>query len=212
MARVMAALLATAIVVGASSADAQDRKRHRTGEPSITLFELPNYEGRSMSLYADTPNLADQGFNDRARSARIEGSWRLCEDKNYRSRCEPFANDVRDFAAYDFNNRISSVQQVGGRPGRPGFEGPAYGGPGFERPVAGRDGVEGRGVVFFRRPSLNGVDVAAQGQASADAFCREVGLGGSVYFDERERARTVVDASGRTYANAPALRDVLCRR
>lgn len=205
-----AVLMLATIAALATSADAQGRRR--TGEPSITLYDQPDFQGRSISLYFDAPNLADQGFNDRARSARIEGAWRLCEDKNYRSRCEPFADDVRDFGRFEFSNRITSLQQVGGRPGRPGFEGPAVTRPDEGRPVAARDGVEGRTVVFFRRPALNGVDVAAAGQGSADAFCREVGLAGAVYFDERVRAREVIDAAGRSFSNAPALRDVLCSR
>jgi hypothetical protein len=179
------------------------------GEPSITLYELPDFQGRSLTFYFDVPNLADQSFNDRARSARIEGSWRLCGDKNYRSRCEPFATDVRDFGQYDFSNQISSLQMVGGRPGRPGFEGPAML---PERPAAGRDAVEGRSVVFFRRPSVDGMDVAALSPSSADEFCREVGLNSAVYSYGRDRAREAVDSSGGVHRGVPVLRDVLCRR
>lgn len=208
MQKLTVALLAFTVALAvALPAGAQSRERRRTGEARLTLYELPNFQGRSVELYADAPNLADVGFNDRARSARVEGSWRLCEDRNYRSRCEPFADDVRDFAPFSFNAMVSSVQQVGGRPGRPGFEGPS-----MTRPVLGRDGVEGRSVVFFRRPSLNGTDVAANGQASADAYCRQVGLGAAVYFDASDRAREALGGDGRVYPNAPVLRDVLCRR
>jgi hypothetical protein len=159
------ALTATLLAASALPSDAQERRREQRGmgEPSITLYELPDFQGRSLTFYFDVPNLADQSFNDRARSARIEGSWRLCGDKNYRSRCEPFATDVRDFGQYDFSNQISSLQMVGGRPGRPGFEGPAML---PERPAAGRDAVEGRSVVFFRRPSVDGMDVAALSPSS----------------------------------------------
>ena len=211
MRQYVAAAVAAAILTGLaapSAAQDRDRGRRHTGEPAVTLYELPNFEGRSMSFYADTPNLADQKFNDRARSARIEGSWRLCGDKNFRSRCEPFASDVRDLGAYDFANQISSLQQVGGRIGRPGFQGPEI----LPPPVAGPNGVEGRSVVFFQRPSLNGADVVAQGQESADGFCRQVGLASSVYFYERERGREAIDRAGQVERNVPVLRDVLCRR
>lgn len=215
MTRLGAAMLALSLTAAAAlPADAQNRDRDRRpiGEPAITLYELPNFEGRSMAFYFDAPDLADQKFNDRARSARIEGSWRLCQDSKFRGRCEPFADDVRDFAAFGFSGQISSLQMVGGRPGRPGFEGPAYS-PEHEGPVIGRDGVEGRTAVFFRRPSMNGARVLAQGQGSADAFCRVAGLaGGAVYFNEQERAREVVDIDGRPHPDAPALSDVLCRR
>jgi hypothetical protein len=207
---VAAALGATALAAAALPAGAQDdaRRERPAGDPSITLYELPDYAGRSITFYADVENLAAQSFNDRARSARIQGAWRLCGDSNYRNRCEPFASDVRDLGAYGFDSQISSLQQVGGRPGRPGFQGPAILAP----RIAGRDGVEGRAVVFYRRPSLNGVDVIAQGQNSADAFCREVGLGVAIYFDDRQRVRQAIDSDGRSHSNVPALRDVLCRR
>ena len=204
------ALLTTAGAVAPATAQDGERRRPRSEMPRITLYEQPDFQGRSIALYYDAENLAEQGFNDRARSARVEGSWRVCEDKNYRSRCEPFADDVRDFGRYDFAGKISSLQQVGGRPGRPGFEGPAF--EPERRPVIGRDGVEGRSVVFFRRPTINGVDVAGFGQPSADAFCREVGLNGAVYFDERERVREALDPQRRPVQNVAALRDVLCRR
>ncbi len=202
------ALLTLAAVLAATlPVEAQEGRRRFSGEPSITLYEDPGYQGRSITLYADAPILSRLGFADKASSARVEGAWRLCEDDNYRSRCEPFAQDVPDLDRYDFADKLSSVQQVGGRPGRPGFEGPAV-----VRPGPGRDAVEGRSVVFFRRPSINGTDFAAEGQASADAFCRQVGLGPAVYFDDRERGREALSAGNRVSRNVPVLRDVLCRR
>jgi hypothetical protein len=211
------ALGLTAMIAAAGAAtavDAQDRDRRggRGGQPRIILYENPNFQGRSVSFYADASNLSDQSFNDRARSARITGSWRLCEDKNYRSRCEPFADDVADLGAYDFGARVSSLQQVGGRPDQAG--GPDWGSPGFPQAGqgVGRDGVQGRSVVFFRRPTLNGMDVAAHGRVSADAFCQEAGFGQAVYFDENERARRAIDPEGQVVENTRALRDVLCRR
>lgn len=211
MKRFAAAILVLSTAAGlAAPADAQDRERDRRrgGDPAITLYSEPNFQGQSMSFYFDAPNLADQKFNDQARSARVEGSWRLCGDKDFRSRCEPFADDVRDFGAFGFSNQISSLQMIGGRPGRPGFEGPAV----LQPPVAGRDAVEGRSVVYFRRPSVSGTDVAAQGPESANAFCRQVGLNSAVYFYDRERAREALDSGGRVLQNVPVLRDVLCRR
>lgn len=204
----IALLAAVTAAAAAGAADAQDRGRRRGIDPRITLYDQPDFQGRSITLYGDASNLAGQGFNDRARSARIDGSWRLCEDKDYRSRCEPFGDDVRDFAPFRFNDTVSSVQQVGGRPGRGGYEGPAYG---SDRPGAMRDGVEGRSVVFFRRPSRDGLDVAATDSA-ADAFCRSAGLSAAVYHDAAERGRVARDSEGRIVEDVPVLRDVLCRR
>jgi hypothetical protein len=205
------ALSALSVLALAPAADAQGRGERRPAvDPRITLYDQPNFQGRSIVLYGDAENLADQRFNDRARSARIEGSWRLCADKDFRSRCEPFADDVADFAAYDFAATISSLQQVGGRPGRGGFEGPAYDGPG--RPAGARGGVEGRSVIFFRRPTIDGMDVAALGDQPAEWFCRQVGLQSAVYHDGAERGRRALGADGRVHEAAPVLRDVLCRR
>ena len=208
-----AVMIAGALAAGWawSAAAAQERERGRRGQPQITLYELPNFEGRSVSFFADAPNLSDQRFNDLAQSARIRGSWRLCEDRDYRSRCEPFADDVPDLGRFNFGGRISSVQQVGVRADQVG--GPdwrpemGWGGQGV-----GRDGVQGRSVVFFRRPSLHGMDVAALGPRSADLFCREAGFGPAVYFDDRERSRRALAPDGQVVENVPALRDVLCRR
>lgn len=209
---VFAAALATAASAAAPAVEAQDRDRRggRGGQPQITLYDAPGFQGRSVSFYADAPNLSDQGFNDRARSARIRGSWRLCEDKAFRSRCEPFADDVADFGEFNFSARVSSLQLVGGRPDQMG--GPDWRPPGLNVQGVGRDGVQGRSVVFFRRPTLNGMDVAAAGEPSADAFCREAGFGEAVYFDESERARQATTLDGRLMRGERALRDVLCRR
>lgn len=208
----IAGAVATLALAAVLPAEAQpDRRRggpRGPQEPEITLFELPDFQGRRLPLYADVTNLADIGFNDRARSARISGSWRLCEDKNFRSRCEPFASDVRDFAVFGMDAKISSIQQIGGRVGRPGLETPYAGG---ER-TASRDGVEGRSVVFFRRPTLDGLDVAGGGPEAANGFCRQAGLREAVYFDEGERGGRALDRSGRVVTGTPVLRDVVCRR
>lgn len=201
------AAAALALAGGLTAAQAQDRGR-RGGQPVVTLYEQPGFQGRSISFYADAPNLADQNFNDRARSARILGSWRLCEDKNFRSRCEPFADDVADLGDYDFDAVISSLQLVGGRPDQMG--GPEWR-PGYQN-TGPSPGVEGRSVVFFARPSINGFDLAAAGRASADGFCRAAGLGPAVHFDESERGRRAIGLNGEEQRNVRVLRDVLCRR
>ncbi len=72
--------------------------------------------------------------------------------------------------------------------------------------------MQGRSTVFFARPSMRGSDVAATRTRAADEFCRRVGLGGAVFFDQSEQSSRAVDLDGRYVGNAPVLRDVLCRR
>ena len=190
--------------------------------PSITLYEGENFTGREVVIYGEERNFARIGFNDRARSARTNGAFVVCEDSEFRGRCERLTGSVRSLAVFGLNSRISSVRSdQGGRDDQYGggyeddvfgdedrFEqgprrGGAYGNP-------RRDGVEGRTVVFYARPSVGGNDVAARGQASADQFCRASGHGAAVYFTQGERSRRAVDQDGRL-VDAPALRDVLCR-
>lgn len=204
------ALAALTLVGGVAAAQAQGRGRARS-QPVVTLYEQPGFQGRSMSFYADASNLADQKFNDRARSARIEGSWRLCEEKNFRGRCEPFADDIENLGEFDFNNTISSLQLVGGRPDQLGgpdwsttFDPAARPGPG--------PGVEGRSAVFFTRPTISGLDVVAAGRPSADEFCRAAGFGPAAHFNEDERSRRALTPRGEEVRNSRVLRDVLCTR
>jgi hypothetical protein len=187
--------------------------------PSITFFEGENFTGRQVTVYGEERNFERLGFNDRARSARTNGSFLACDDSEFRGRCERISGSVRSLDYLGLNSRISSVRQDGGgyaggfgQPYDDGFDddrgqydrpGRAYGNP-------RRDGVQGRTVIFFARPNVSGNDVAARGQSSADQFCRASGYGRAEYYTEGERSRRAVDQDGR-FVDAPALRDVLCR-
>jgi hypothetical protein len=107
------------------------------------------------------------------------------------------------------SGRISSARDERG-----GGYGGGYGDGGYDDDRGygspRRDGVQGRSVTFFSRPSVGGNDVAARGQASADQFCRASGYGAAVYHSQGERSRRAVDTDGRMI-DAPILRDVLCR-
>jgi hypothetical protein len=191
--------------------------------PSITFYEGDNFTGREVVIYGEERDFSRIGFNDRARSARTNGSFLVCEDREFRGRCERLSGSVRSLAVLGMSSRISSARDerstgAGGGYGG-GYEDDVYGDEDrFEdRPGRGgaygnprRDGVEGRTVVFFARPSVSGNDVAARGQASADQFCRASGHGPAVYYAQGERSRRAVDQDGRL-VDAPALRDVLCR-
>ena len=99
----------------------------------IQLFENDNYSGRVFRSSTTVPNLANVGFNDKASSVIIErGSrWVLCSDANFRGNCVTLdAGEYPSLSAMNLNDKVSSVQELGGRPA-PGYGGmpaPGYGG------------------------------------------------------------------------------------
>jgi hypothetical protein len=185
-----ALVIAAASLMALAAAPASAQR----GRPSITLFDAPNYQGQSRSFSAGVQNMADQGFNDRAQSARVVGRWRVCEDSRLRGRCVELSGDVADLVQVRLTAAISSIEDLNGGfgPGGGGGFGPGPGGgagfgPGGGRPNAGPV-LEGRTATFFANPP--------QGQfRNADDFCRRMGFSGVIYADDRGQ-----------------LRDVLCRR
>lgn len=183
--------------------------------PAATLFEGPNFTGRSVTISTDTPNLSSYSFNDRAHSLRLQGLWRLCEHSDFGGRCVELQGDVPDLNTMGLAERISSLEPIGGR-GGPDWGGGRGPDRGDDRGGWGRDnrdarGVEGTNSVFFPRPTVRGVDVAA-GSNGANTFCRSQGLGGAVYFDSSARAPRAIDPDGRMIGSSTVLRDLLCRR
>ena len=233
-ATLVSALMAGACLMTGSFAAAQS-------EPSITFYDQPGYRGGSVTFYRSTDNLQNTGFNDRAMSAQVRGSWRVCEQADLKGRCAVVSGNVPDLNAYGVAGMISSLQLVGdafGRPGQGGTILPAppyndrdrypddrYGdnrfpdnrpggpiGPGGPGGGFDDDGVEGRTAVFFARPSFRGQDIAANRPQAANDFCRRQGLGGAIYADQNERSRRAVDIDGRPVGASAVLRDVLCRK
>ena len=168
------------------------------GNPDTAiLYEYPNYQGRSVTVTRERSNLADINFNDRTRSSRVQGSWRICEDAGYRSRCETVNGSVPDLTRMGFHG-ISSVKRVGsGSGGYPGYPGGGY--PGY--PGGGYGPSEGRSVVFYPGPAPTAGYGSPYGQyggtrRTADEFCRQMGHRISAYYD----------------TSGGVLSDVLCRR
>ncbi len=178
----------------AGSASAQ----HRGG--TATLYESRNFQGRSVTITGAAADLGDWRFNDRAQSARFQGRWRICEHDDFRGRCQVVSGDVADLTTYGLMGQVSSLEPAGGdrRPTPP-----------RGRPDA--KGIEGTRTVFFPRPTIGGLDVAA-GDRGADTFCRRQGLGSAVWYDSSERAREAVAPDGRRIGGSTVLRDLLCRR
>ena len=216
-----------ALIVGAAAALAMaGEAAAQRGPGKATLYALPNYEGQSITITGSTPDLGKWRFNDRAQSARFSGVWRACEHDDFRGRCQEIRGDVADLTQYGLFGQISSLEPAGGGGGRPG-PGPGYGpgpghgpgpgdgwggprpGDGWGPPGGESRGVEGARAVFFARPTVRGVDVAA-GKTGADTFCRRHDLGPSVWFDSSERANRAIAPDGRIIGRSPVLRDLLC--
>lgn len=161
------------------------------GPDTAILYEYPNFQGRSVTITREQSNLDSIGFNDRARSIRATGSWRLCEDAGFRSRCETVNGTVADLGRFGFHG-ISSLQKVGDY----GYPGGGYGYPGggYGQGVPGRDVVFYPGVVS----STYGSPYGGYGgvRRTADQFCRAMGHRNAVWSDR----------------SGGELSDVLCRR
>jgi hypothetical protein len=200
-------LAATAAALAlAGGAAAQPR-----GGGSATLYELPDFQGRALTITGSTADLGDYRFNDRAQSARFQGTWRVCEHDDFEGRCQEIRGDVPDLTRYGLMAQISSLEPAGfARPG--GGNGGGWPGGGWGPPGAGgRDGrgVDGSRTVFFPRPTVRGLDLAA-GKNGADTFCRRQGLGPSVWFDSSERAPQALGPEGQVTGRSPVIRDLLC--
>ncbi|MEZ5319330.1 MAG: beta/gamma crystallin-related protein [Vicinamibacterales bacterium] len=103
------------------------------GGVGITVFDNPDYGGRSATYREATPDLSSSGMNDRITSLRVAPGelWEVCEHANYQGRCQVFSGDERDLRRLDWNDMISSLRPVSG----PGGRGRGRGG--IQPPVAG---------------------------------------------------------------------------
>lgn len=202
------AMIAGALAALACAGAAQAQR----GGGTATLYELPNFQGRSVTITGAAPDLGDWRFNDRAQSARFSGTWRVCEHDDFGGRCQELRGEVPSLHDYGLMAQISSMEPAGWqrppRPDRPGGDDP-WGPPG----PGGRDGrgVEGTRTVFFARPTVRGMDLAA-GKHGADTFCRRQGLGPSVWFDSSERARQAIGPEGQVTGRSSVIRDLLCAK
>lgn len=193
MSKTIALTLALALTAGAAVA-----QPFRAG--SAILYDQPDFQGNSVTITQPAPDLGKWRFNDRARSARFEGRWLICEHDSFRGRCQEVRGDIANLQSLGLMEQVSSLEPVG-RP-RP----PVGGGPGGDA-----RGYEGARTVFFPRPTVEGLDVAA-GERGADSYCRRQGLGSAVWFDSSERARQAVGPDGEVIGRSTVLRDLLCRR
>lgn len=81
------------------------------GGGSATLYELPNFQGRSITLYRGADNLQANNFNDTARSAHFDGDWTVCSDANLRGNCQTLSGDVPNLDRFGLGRMVSSLRQ-----------------------------------------------------------------------------------------------------
>lgn len=187
--------------------------------PRVELFSAPNYQGQKLVLTGTARNLDRTGFNDRAQSVRVTGSWTFCEDSEFDDRCITLSRDEPDLAALGFANSISSARietpHSGPEPARPDPYRPNPYRPDPYRPDPYRPApqpydstfLEGSTATFFPEPRQSGRPIPACdfgnrgpncARSSADRFCRAEGFAASGYSNIRRGRR------------GDALIDVLC--
>ena len=135
-----ALMLAGTALVGSASAQS------RWNGDAITVYVNPNFNGPSMTLRGDTPDLVQLGINDKISSIAIPDgeAWEVCQDVNYEAQCQVLSGSVPDLRSMGWNDRISSLRRVNGALGAD-----RYGGP------VGTAGVQ-QGLVFYNRTNYKG--------------------------------------------------------
>ncbi len=189
-----------------------DDRRYDDRPPQIVLFEGYNFSGPRITIDTETASLLGSGFSNRARSVRIlSGVWELCDGSSFTKTCRTIDRDENNLATIGLDSVITSLRPI---------DDGGYGGGGRRGDNA--RGFEGQRTVFFAEPSVRGKPVAnclyrnsQCGIVAANAFCRDVGLNGAVYFDQARSYRAPYLLGARRPANQPGqkrLIDVLCRR
>jgi len=81
---------------------------------NITLYEKPNFQGRSMTFSSRVASLNAVGFNDVAQSVKIDGprDWVLCESRNFLGRCIRVHLKEKDLKRQKFSGLASSIYPV----------------------------------------------------------------------------------------------------
>jgi len=84
----------------------------------ITFFDGDNFHGRTFTVDNVVPNFQPLGFNDRARSAIVDGgTWQVCEHADFRGRCVLLGPGRYDLSRMDLYKQISSVRPADSQAG-----------------------------------------------------------------------------------------------
>jgi uncharacterized protein YcfJ len=80
----------------------------------ITLYEDPNFGGRSTTANGNVSNLRSTDFNDRASSVVVRSQrWEVCVDQRFQGRCTVLRpGQYASLEAMGLDDQISSVRMV----------------------------------------------------------------------------------------------------
>lgn len=112
--RLFAAAAALTLAAAAAFSAAEAKPKHRPVVPALILFDHANFQGRSVVLTRDAPNLKPFRFNDLAQSAVVRGGerWVLCEHPDYQGRCVMLSSNDPNLRRVGLANQISSVRRA----------------------------------------------------------------------------------------------------
>jgi hypothetical protein len=75
------------------------------------LYERTGFRGRSVTVTGEASNLRDLGFNDKAMSIRVRGTWQLCSDARFRGQCVSIRGDQDDLGRLGLPRTLSSLRK-----------------------------------------------------------------------------------------------------
>lgn len=81
---------------------------------AITVYEKPNFKGRSLKFDRSVPSLAAVDFNDLAASVKIDGKrdWVLCEHRNFMGKCVRVRAKEKNLKRLKIDGKVSSLYPV----------------------------------------------------------------------------------------------------
>lgn len=213
----MRGIILTALTIAAISPAAA-----QTAAPTMTLYDLPGYLGRSVTVTTDTPDLATESFAKRAQSVRITGSWQVCPGVKFAGTCRTMTASM----PYVKKSQIASIRPTpttvatttetptSATAATPSAAGQTAAAVDIEALDVG-SGTDGQDVTFYARPSLGGTEVSAGTNdiTAATAFCKLAGSTSASYAGKaRFQTSNLVDIAAKSKVRAYALRDVVCKR
>ncbi len=207
-----ALLAAPALALAAFTATPATAQSDADAAPSLTLYELPAYLGRSVTITADTPNLTTS-FAKRARSARVIGEWQVCPSVSFAGTCRTLAADTPLLTAANVASARPAVAATASTAGTATSAAAATTVDLDSLDAA--PGVNGQDVAFYATPALgsDGVSAGTNDSAAGIAFCKLAGNTAAVHASRaRVQSSNLIDLTSRSRVRGFALRDVLCRR
>lgn len=75
----------------------------------VILYSQPNYQGQRIAFAQSVADLASSHFSNRARSARVIGTWQLCEATQFLT-CKMVNSDQPNLARMGLSAKVSSLR------------------------------------------------------------------------------------------------------